>query len=305
MPLNYNGLDLLKLAIPKLIEASEVSIHDVEVVVVDNNSYDESEAWLKTHHPEVRFLAYKENKILTTYNDAIEHCESPYVMILNNDVVVDKNFIDPLVKRMESEETCFGVSPTIKADLEHEVWDERLGGHFFHGHLAGIKLGKEAGGTLYCHGAATLVRRDRFLELGGFDPLFFYQEDNDLSYRAWRAGYSCIFEPTSQVHHLGSQTVLKDKDGLEKKRGYKERANNFFVLKNVQNVKWKRNFKFWTVMKLLKMVLRGDSKRFMAFRETMKFMKALNKKHHQQVKLDDEVLLQKIANFNLPKLADL
>lgn len=305
MPLNYNGIDLLKLAIPKLVEASEVSIHDVEVVVVDNNSHDDSEIWLKENYPNVRFLAYKENKILTTYNDAIKHCKSPYVMILNNDVIVDKGFIDPLVKRMESEPTCFGVSPSIQADLVHEVWDERLSGRFFHGHLAGVKLGKEPGGTLYCHGAATLVRRDRFLELGGFDPLFFYQEDNDLSYRAWRAGYSCLFEPSVHVHHMGSQTVLKDKDGLEKKRGYKERANNYFVIKNVQNFRWKINFKFWTVMKLVKMLLSFDSKRFFAFKETVKRMKLLKKSHHQQIKLDDEVLLERIVNFKLPEIAEL
>ena len=64
MPLNYNGLDLLKLAVPKLIEASEASIHDIDIVIVDNNSKDESELWLKTHYPKVTFLAYKENKIL-------------------------------------------------------------------------------------------------------------------------------------------------------------------------------------------------------------------------------------------------
>lgn len=302
MPLNYNGLDLLKQALPKLEQAAGKSIHRVAIVVVDNASSDESQNWVRQNHPEVEFLALKENKMLSSYNEAIQQCESPYVMILNNDVLVSEDVIDPLVERLQTVDDSFGVSPKITADQVDEVWQDRLGGRFFHGHLAPLKLDRQPGGTLYCHGAAMMVHRERYLELGGFDPLFFYGEDNDLSYRAWRAGWSCLFEPSVSVHHLGSQSVKKLKDGLEQKRAFKERANNFFVLKNVQNPNWKMNFKFWSLLKCLKMVLTFDKKRFWAYRQTCLYLKDLAQRSANQLRLDDESLMKRIAALTLPPL---
>jgi GT2 family glycosyltransferase len=300
MPLNYNGLDLLKLALPKLTEAASNSTYSVSITIVDNASSDGSENWVRENYPQVDFLALKENKMLASYNEAIQACQSPYVMILNNDVLVEPDVIDPLVERLKNIESSFGVSPKIMADKASENWQDRLGGNFFHGHLAPVKLGQEPGGTLYCHGAAMLVDRERFLKLNGFDPLFFYGEDNDLSYRAWRAGLSCLFEPSVSVHHLGSQSVKKLADGLEQKRAYKERANNFFVLKNVQNGSWKMNFKYWSLLKCLKMILTCDKKRFWAYQQTWKHLKVLKHSAAVQPQVDDEVLMDQISSFTLP-----
>jgi GT2 family glycosyltransferase len=54
-----------------------------------------------------------------------------------------------------------------------------------------------------------MVRRDRFLALGGFDPLFapFFYEDVDLGFRAWRRGWRCVVVPSSQVVHEGGGTI--------------------------------------------------------------------------------------------------
>ena len=304
MPLNYNGCELLKLAIPILEQAASKSRHKAKIVVVDNASHDDSESWLKEHYPQVEFLAFEENLKLTTYNIAIEKCNTSYVMILNNDILVTDNFIDPLIERLEKAPEALGVSPRITADHEDEVWQHRLGGEFFHGHLGPKKLDQEAGGTLYLHGAAMMVRRERFLELGGFDSLFFYGEDNDLSYRAWRLGYSCLFEPKSSVHHLGSQSVKKLKDGLGQKRAFKERGNNFFVLKNVQNKNWSKNFIFWTCLKLLKMIVTCDRKRFWAYCETWEHRKVLLVSAKQQPRVDDRQMMTLIQSMVLPELSD-
>lgn len=303
MPLNYNGLELLKQALPTLVEAAEKSIHKVSITIVDNASRDDSEKWVREHYPQVEFLSLQENRMLVSYNQAIQNCESPYVMILNNDVLASSNFIDPLLKRLQSEKSAFGVSPAMTADDPADVWQDRLGGRFFHGHLAPVKLDRQAGGTLYCHGAAMLVKRDHFLQLGGFDPLFFYFEDNDLSYRAWRSGMSCLFEPSVSVHHLGSQSVKKLDDALEQKRAYKERGNNFFVLKNVQNRNWKNNFKWWSLLKCFKMVFTGDKKRYWAYRETWSKLKALKQAAAQQPEIDDEILMKRISSLTLPALS--
>jgi GT2 family glycosyltransferase len=296
MPLNYNGCHLLKKCLPSWLEAKahcEALIQgSVDLWVIDNASSDDSEDWLREHHPEITWLGYDENLILGAYNDALARCESPYVMILNNDVLLKKQSLEPLLRRMELDPLAFGVMPRIEADLELEKVQGRLIGRFFHGHVGHQSRCDGPGGTLYLHGAAMVVNRQRFIDLGGFDPLFFYQEDNDLSFRAWREGWHCWFEPSAVVHHLGSQTTAEVHRGVVDRRAIKEKANNLFVLKNIQDVSCLLNFSFWTVLKTLKMILKLDRGRFWAYSETIKFLGEILNQRKAQKKLSDEKVMK-------------
>ena len=77
--------------------------------------------------------------------------------------------------------------------------------------LAGTETGSKPGPTLFASGGHSAYRRDRFLEMGGFDPLFapFYWEDVDLCYRAWKRGWKILFEPRSAVLHDHQSTIGK------------------------------------------------------------------------------------------------
>lgn len=297
MPLNFNGLGLLKTCLPSWVEAVSACSHPVDLWLVDNASSDGSEAWMREHHPEIRWVGLEKNAILQSYNEVLKVCTSPYVMILNNDVQLEALSLDPLLERMRSDERAFGVMPKIEADLEHERVLSRLGGRFFRGHLAHVGIDGDAGGTLYLHGAAMVVNRERFLALGGFDPMFFYFEDNDLSYRAWRAGYHCWFEPKSSVHHLGSQTTSQVYRGVVDRRALKEKASALFVLKNIQNKLWLLNFVWWTLLKTVMGLLRWDRQRFWALGEVKGLLLSCLKARAEQSRLSDLDLLQRVREL--------
>ena len=276
--------------------AAQSCSRKVSICIVDNASQDDSKSWCQQQHPEVKWFGLRENRILAAYNEAIAACKTPYVMILNNDVKLGQHCLDPLLDRLKIERNAFGVMPKIQADIASEAVLERLGGRFQHGHLGHVPLGPEAGGTLYLHGAAMVVRRDIFLSLGGFDPLFFYQEDNDLSYRAWRSGYSCWFEPRAEVHHLGSQTTNKIVRRWVDRRAIKEKASHFFVLKNIQDPVMLFNFATWSLLKLIKMFVTIDMQRGWAWRETVLAIKPLWRARKQQRILSDKLVLSLVED---------
>ncbi len=302
MPLNYNGRDLLETCLPSMIREARAAPVPAEVWVIDNASQDDSRAYVQRHHPEARWIAYPQNRKLAAYNEAVRDCPAPYVLLLNNDVVLEEGFIAPLLRRLESDASFFAVSPAIHAEDPGECYPRRRGGHFFHGHLAPVELEPGPGGCLYFHGAAALLHRDLFLELGGFDSMFFYMEDNDLSYRAWRRGHPCVFEPAARLRHLGGRTTLKVHGGKDARRGLKERAMNLFVIKQVQQPAWIANFFFWTALKAIKAALTLDRARAWALAETLRSLPQALKSRRQQARLADRVLMEKISAMKLPHL---
>src|SRR5262249_41159218 len=86
--------------------------------------------------------------------------------------------------------------------------------------------------TLYAGGGSTAYDREKFLELGGFDPLFepFYLEDTDLSYCAWRRGWPVFYQPASKVFHEHRGTIGKH---------YSSAAIQAFLQKNYVLMVWK------------------------------------------------------------------
>lgn len=269
LPLNYNGIDLLKQCLPSVLQAAEASSVKAEVAVVDNASTDDSLNWLKREHPGMKVFALKENRILASYNEVLRELQSPYVMLLNNDMILNPDTIAPLMARIASDPKIFAVSPKVEADDLQEQYLCRRAGVFRRGHIAIKPMPKGSGGALYFHGGAAVIRREVFLQLGGFDPRLFYFEDNDLSWRAWRAGWRCCFEPESSVFHLAGRTtaVVHGREG--KKRALKEKASNLFILKNIHDPAMMGNFVFWFILKALKGLVTFDGHRLWSTGETL------------------------------------
>jgi N-acetylglucosaminyl-diphospho-decaprenol L-rhamnosyltransferase len=299
MPLNYNGADLLAQCLPALKSAVENTSIKCEICVIDNNSTDSSKDYVKNNHPEVSFISYSANRYLASYNEAIKQTKVPYILILNNDMIPDRNFIEPLYKRIKQNKDFFAVSPQVECKNKTESYSERLGAKFFHGHLAPKGVDNEPGGTLYFHGGAALINRDKFMELGGFDPLYFYFEDNDLSYRAWKKGYQCIFEPNSVVTHLGSVTVDRE-FGQAKKVAIKEKSSSIFVLKNISHQPWLKNFQTWSYLKFFKILWNIDTDRLNAAIEVMQLKSTLEV--NPSGNISDPDLISKIESLKLPRL---
>jgi GT2 family glycosyltransferase len=214
---NYNGMGLFPDTLPTVFESLESLDRPWELIVVDDASTDNSVAWLAEHYPAIRILHNDTNSgFSVTVNKGVAAARHELVLLLNSDVKLTPGFFPPLLPYFDREDT-FGVSARV-VGWDDDIVQEAAKYPYFHG----VKL-KTSGNyliseekemsngllTMYLTGAASLIRRDRYLELGGLNELFspFYVEDYELSLRAWRAGYTCWYEHNAVCRHRTSTTI--------------------------------------------------------------------------------------------------
>lgn len=221
---NYQGAALLRQNVPTLLRAVEAFDGPAEVVVVDDGSSDDSLRVLREELPAVRAVAHERNQGFgAACLSGARAATQPIVVLLNSDVVVEPDFLAPLLRPFARDPQVFSVSPLIldrdgrpskvtvnlprvrRGELKWDGVDPedllRLG-----------RLAPEAPlevPSLFGLGGAVAVDRARFLELGGFDPLLrpFYHEDVDLGLCAWRRGWKVLVEPRSRVTHQDGGTI--------------------------------------------------------------------------------------------------
>jgi N-acetylglucosaminyl-diphospho-decaprenol L-rhamnosyltransferase len=214
--LNFNGRRLLAECLPSVVEAARRSRHECDVAVVDNASSDDSIAWLAQHHPDVEVIR-RPNRGLCSYNDVVPGLPGRVAILLNNDIKLDPGCIDPLVEPLEPPSRCFMAAPLCwRFDgRSYEGFRTAIDWHWglvratalFPGHEPGIGT---AGPTASA-GAVMAVDRDKFAELGGFDPVYLpgRLEDLDLAYRAYLAGYPSVYVPEAVAYHRGMATFAE------------------------------------------------------------------------------------------------
>lgn len=215
--LNYNGLNLLMKCLPSVeVAAARFPRGGCRVGVIDNASTDDSVTYCRTQHPDVEIFARPHNDFLFSYNPVIAEVDAEWVLLLNNDMAVTEDFLLPLLQHTAATD-AFAVTCGIRD------WDGRQFTAEFRPYLHTLRCSgswysieydrppHEATEVQLASGGASLINRQMFLALGGFDPLFRpgYSEDMDLSIRAWRAGWRIVYEPDSVVHHLGSVSMRK------------------------------------------------------------------------------------------------
>ena len=174
--LNYNGLDLLRKYLKSVLETS---YPNMEVVVVDNGSRDGSLEYLKEVGVRVIALdrnygpAYARNVALKAFN-------SKYIAFLDNDVMTPPGWLDPLVEVAEGDDRI-AACQSLYCDWPYDPSPREIP---------------------WISTAASLVRRDRAVRIGGFDEhYFFYWEDAEFSWRLYRAGFRVVMVPESKVFH--------------------------------------------------------------------------------------------------------
>ncbi|MBI4043164.1 MAG: glycosyltransferase [Deltaproteobacteria bacterium] len=214
--LNYNGADLLNACLPSIIKASHRSRYRCRIIILDNCSQDQSKEIVRTHFPEADWVSASENRVLCSYNPLMKELSEEIVILLNNDISVEPDFIDPLVDVFEQHPDAFFAAPKVllpgtkKYEGNRTQMRMRWGIFeatcFFPGHEKGID---QPGYTLQTGYGA--FHRLRFLELGGYDDLYLpgRVEDSDICFRAWRRGYRGFYVPSSIVYHEGAVTFRK------------------------------------------------------------------------------------------------
>src|SRR5580692_12649 len=94
--LNFNGRPLLAQCLPTVLRAAAASRHPCRVVVIDNESRDDSRAWLAAEHPGVEVVGCS-NEGLCSFNRVLADCSEPIAILLNNDIKLAPGAIDPLI----------------------------------------------------------------------------------------------------------------------------------------------------------------------------------------------------------------
>ncbi|MFB3882102.1 MAG: glycosyltransferase [Armatimonadota bacterium] len=217
----WNGRHLLETCLPRVLRAVSRDGGDHEVIVVDDASTDDTVDYLRTEFPEVRTIALERNlRFAGANNAAAREAKGDVLVFLNNDMQVADDFLGPLLDHF-AEPDVFAATALIEMQPRWVaggyVEETGLVRGRFEGGFFVLKHEKPDEGrqelapaeqVLYAGGGSSAMRRDRFLELGGFDRLFrpFYFEDLDVSYRAQKAGWRIIFEPRSKMVHAHRQT---------------------------------------------------------------------------------------------------
>jgi GT2 family glycosyltransferase len=202
--LNYNGISHLQHLLPTACEAAKNYSGGCSVLVLDNRSTQPDVEWIKAHFPMVKIAVAPKNDYFFSYNWLLPELSDDVVVLLNNDMRLKKDFLLPLVRHLES-------SDVFAASACSYDWEgtqvttgpvELVFKNGFYGWPFNVSRQKTAH-TLFCSGACMAVDRKKFVELGGFNRLFYpaYCEDLDICVRAWRRGWRCIYEPSSIVWH--------------------------------------------------------------------------------------------------------
>ena len=237
--LNYNSLDFLEMYLPLLLDSSTA---EFDIVMIDNASTDESVEYVEDHFPEIEIVRLDKNYgFAEGYNQGLVAVKTKYAVLLNSDVEVTENWLDPLIAFMESNKAYGSVMPKIRSVEERDSFEyagaaggylDRWGYPYCRGRLFDT-VEKDTGqyddvqDVFWTTGAAMVVRTDLFKKLGGFDGAYFaHQEEIDLCWRMHKAGYKLAVVPESVVYHVGGGTL----DYGSARKVYLNFRNSLFTL---------------------------------------------------------------------------
>lgn len=219
--LNWNGKKLLQQFMPSVMATTYPNF---EVLVVDNASTDDSLAFLAAEYPTVRTLALDRNYGFTEGNNrALPVVQTPFYVLLNNDVEVHPDWLTGLMKMMDDPQVA-AAQPKLLAYQDRTQfeyagaaggWIDWLGYPFNRGRLFETTE-KDQGqydGTaeiFWATGACILIRKSVTDRIGLFEPDFFaHMEEIDFCWRARNYGYKIVYTSQSVAWHLGGGTLPK------------------------------------------------------------------------------------------------
>ncbi|MBI2588201.1 glycosyltransferase family 2 protein [Candidatus Berkelbacteria bacterium] len=266
---NYNGRVLLEKNLPRVKKAALTSGFECEVIVVDDGSRDTSVDFLRKDFPDIRIVVLKKNSGFgKAINAAVSRAEGEILVLLNNDIVPQKNFLKPLLSHFSESRKgeIFAVS-CLQEVVEEE--DSFLGGgaagRFIHGFLKhesifkNTKPGSQLLYSFYASGGAAAFNREKFLQLNGLDEIFspFYFEDADISMRAWKRGWKTLVDPKSRVLHNHQSTVTLEFSKFFRKT-VGQRNFILFTWRHIEGARMLLLHLFWLPFYFIRSVLRFD-----------------------------------------------
>lgn len=240
--LNWNGASLLERFLPSVTQFS----NEADLYVADNASTDNSIAFIKEHYPDISIVQNKENGgFAKGYNDALQHIDADIYCLLNSDVEVTENWLNPIQEIFSLNSKTAIVQPKI-LDLKQRTHFEYAGaaggyidqfgypfcrGRIFQALEEDQGQYNDTKEIFWATGACMFIKKDVFNELQGFDEAYFaHQEEVDLCWRAKNKGHKVFYVGASHVFHMGGSTL----SNMNPKKTYLNFRNSLFsITKNL------------------------------------------------------------------------
>jgi GT2 family glycosyltransferase len=250
--INYNGKHHLESCLESLLK---INYNNTEIIIVDNNSTDDSVNFVSKNFPDVILIRLNENKGFAEPNNiASKVATGDLLLFLNNDTIVTPSFISEMIKPIQ-QDSDIGICQSLLLKPDESIdssgdFIDTLG--VVYNSKTQISEIREISSA---RGASMMIKKNLFEQLEGFDKKFYFSfEDVDLSWRCWIAGYKVLIIPKSIVYHLGGQTYQKVKNSMAF-HGFKNQLSmkitNFessLVLKNMLKffiIYGSRELKIW------------------------------------------------------------
>ncbi|MCG2616819.1 glycosyltransferase family 2 protein [Terrimonas sp. NA20] len=241
--LNWNGRGFLEKFLPSVLQTT---YKDHELIVADNASTDDSIAFLEKNYPSIRIIRLKENYgFAKGYNEALTQVNADYYMLLNSDVEVEPDWLQPMVQLLDHNKEIAACQPKVLSFDNKQMfeyagaaggWIDHYGYPFSKGRIFETceqDLGQydQQESIFWATGAALFIRPQVFHDMKGFDEYFFaHMEEIDLCWRIQLAGYTIYSCPSSVVYHVGGGTLPQ---GNPRKTFLNFRNNHIMLYKNL------------------------------------------------------------------------
>ncbi len=235
--LNWNGRNFLEQFLPSVCAHSA----GATIVVADNASSDDSVEFVRANYPQIHLIVNASNGgFAKGYNDALKQLDTEFYLLLNSDIEVTENWLNPLLKVMENPQVA-GCQPKVlsfhnKSLFEHagasggfldRNYFPFCRGRIFDKFETDEKQYDSAMEVFWATGASLLIRSHLYHEVGGLDEAFFaHMEEIDLCWRIKKMGYRFMVEPASVIYHVGGGTLPY----LSPRKAYLNFRNSLFML---------------------------------------------------------------------------
>lgn len=254
--LNWNGEKMLREFLPDVVRHST----GAEIVVADNASTDGSLQMLEREFPTVRRIVLDRNYgFAQGYHLALEQVDAEFYLLLNNDVQVGADWLSPLLEYMDKNPCVAACQPKLLCHWDRASFEyagasggyiDAWGYPYCRGRVMGTveeDRGQydEPASLLWATGAALMIRREAYWQVGGLDGRFFaHQEEIDLCWRLRSQGRGVVCVPQSVAYHLGGGTLPQ---GNPRKTFLNFRNNLLLLYKNLPEDRLKSvmRLRFW------------------------------------------------------------
>lgn len=221
--LNYNTRNYLEQFLPAVLKTQYANFR---VVVIDNASTDDSVAFMQSSYPDIQLVVLDKNYgFAGGYNVGLKEVQADYYILLNSDVEVTPNWVEPIIRVMESDSQIAAAQPKLRSYREGHLFEyagaaggfiDSLGYPFCRGRVFS-HCEQDHGQhdspreVFWASGAAMFIRRSLWEEVGGLDADYFaHMEEIDLCWRLKNRGYKIMAVPESVVYHVGGGTLTRE-----------------------------------------------------------------------------------------------